>query len=113
MPLSKEYLDRVIVQLNNARPITHRKMFGGAGFYAEDVMFAIADDDRLYFKVDAESVRDYDERGMEPWSLDGKPVEKYRQLPAEVLQDPEVLGDWIDAAIRAATALASKSKRRK
>jgi len=35
--------------LGAVRPVTARRMFGGVGFYAEGLFFAIATDDLLYF----------------------------------------------------------------
>jgi len=110
MPLSPEYYASTLGTLSTARPVTARKMFGGAGYYLEATFFAIADDDRLFFKVDSANLASYEERGMEPWVLEGKPSPNYRELPEEIFRNPEELGHWIDASVAAAVRLKSKKK---
>lgn len=105
MPLTPEFTSRVTAQLEAARPIRHRKMFGGLGLYLGDVFFAVADDDRLYFKVDGQTLGDYEARGMGPWILGGEVNDKYREVPTEVLADPGELGVWIDRSAEAAKRL--------
>jgi DNA transformation protein len=85
-------------------------MFGGGGIYYNDIFFALLDDDRVFFKVDAETVGEYEARGCGPWVCAGEVSPNYRELPAEIWNDPERLGDWIEAAALAAKRL--KSKRR-
>lgn len=102
MPLTPGFIATTTAQLTAARPVRIRKMFGGLGIYLGDAFFGVCDDDRTYFKVDGQTVADYDRRGMGPWVLLGKPNEKYREAPAEVMADPDTLGDWIDASAAAA-----------
>ena len=107
MPVTPAYLSDVVARLEAARPVTHRKMFGGLGVYLDGVFFAVVDDDRLYFKVDSGNLAEYEARGMEPWFPDptsAKPS-PYREVPADVLVGPGVLGDWIDASVAAARRL--------
>jgi DNA transformation protein and related proteins len=115
MPVSPEAKARFVTALESSRPITFRAMFGGLGFYLDGVFMGIADDDRLYFKIDEQSEGAYIERGMEPWIL-GADVQPYREVPHELLEDPEALGPWIDgakeAAIRRKAASAAKKKRK-
>lgn len=111
MPLTPEYYDATLEALSCARPVIARKMFGGAGYYLGDVFFAIADDDRLYFKVDSGNLEDYEARGMGPWVLDGKPSLNYRELPSEVILNRAELGNWIDASATAAVRLKGKRKK--
>ncbi|MEA2985184.1 MAG: transformation protein, partial [Alphaproteobacteria bacterium] len=37
-------------------PVTVKRMFGGAGIYARETMFAIAIDGMIYLKADAETI---------------------------------------------------------
>jgi TfoX/Sxy family transcriptional regulator of competence genes len=48
-------------------PVTIRNMFGGAGVYADGVMFAILVDDTLYLKTNAVSAFAYASEGMTPF----------------------------------------------
>jgi DNA transformation protein len=108
MPISPDFVSRVTEQLQAARPVQIKKMFGGLGIYLDDAFFGVADDDRLYFKVGPATVALYEERGMGPWVMPQGPNNKYREVPADVLSDRETLGDWIDAA--AAVAHTAKKK---
>ncbi|MFN3729377.1 MAG: TfoX/Sxy family protein [Fimbriimonadaceae bacterium] len=112
MPISETYLRTTVELLSNVRPVTAKKMFGGAGLYCEEVFFAVIDDDRLYLKVDQVNLPDFEAFDAEPWIMDlrnPKPA-PYRELPAEILHDPQQLGAWIDAAVAVARRKA-KSKR--
>jgi len=97
--------------MSKARPVRARKMFGGGGIYFNDIFFAIFDDDRVFFKVDAQTSGDYEARGMGPWILEGEPNENYRELPADIWSNLDKLGEWIEAAAAAAERL-SKRKRK-
>ena len=82
-------------------------MFGGAGIYLDDALFAIVDDDRLYFRVDEESLPLYE--GMDPWPVTPN---GYRELPSAVLADPTELGDRIERAVASRTKRPPKTQRR-
>ncbi|MBL8065003.1 MAG: TfoX/Sxy family protein [Chthonomonadaceae bacterium] len=112
MPVSKKFWEGLRAQLESARPVTHRKMFGGIGLYCGGPVFGIVDNDHLFFKVDSESVAPYDEAGSDMWMYDPAvgPIPKYREVPRFVLADPDTLGKWIDAAAAAAIRLDSEKK---
>lgn len=82
-------------------------MFGGLGFYSNEIFFAIGDDDRLFFKADEQTRPKFEAYGMGPWICAGDVVDAYRELPAEIL-DSEALGDWIDEAAAAAVRMKKK-----
>ena len=111
MPVSKEFVARVTDALSAARPIRVKPMFGGIGIYCEEAFFAIGDDDKLFFKVSPTTVGDYESRGMGPWILNGQENLKYREVPADILNDPETLGPWIDDAVAIAKAAPTKKKK--
>ena len=79
-------------------------MFGGVGIYAAELFFALLDDDTLYFKVDDATRPRFEDRGMAPFRPYGEDGEvlQYYEVPADVLEDPEMLGTWVEAAIAAA-----------
>ena len=76
-------------------------MFGGVGIYAAELFFALLDDDTLYFKVDDGTRPQFEDRGMapfRPYGEDGE-VMGYYEVPADVLEDPEELRAWVEAAL--------------
>ena len=83
--------------------VTSRAMFGGHGLSLDGAFFAIAHDDRLYFKTDASTVAAYVDAGMEPFRPPkGPTVASYYEVPAEVLDDREELAAWAEAAAEVA-----------
>jgi DNA transformation protein len=112
MPVTPGFVEATVSQLQKARPIRSKPMFGGLGIYLDEVFFCVADDDRLYFKVDPETVASYEEKGMGPWMLGGDPNLNYREVPPDVFADVDTLGEWIDASAEAAVRLKKKTKKR-
>lgn len=112
MAVSASYRAWIEETLGRVTPVRTRSMFGGVGVYADDVFFALVDDDVLYFKVDDRSRADFEERGMGPFRPYGpdKPAMKgYHQLPPDVLDDPEELERWMRRSID--VALAARGRR--
>ena len=90
-------------------------MFGGVGVYAAELFFALLDDDTLYFKVDDTTRPQFADRGMAPFRPYGEDGEtmQYYEVPAEVLEDPEMLVTWVEAAIAAARRAKDRRPRRR
>jgi len=97
------------------KPLGHihiKRMFGGAGVYAHDVMFALLADDTVYLKVDDALKTELEAEGSEPFRFemkDGKIAEmKYYRLPDDAADEPETASDWarkaLDVALRAKAA---------
>ena len=89
--------------------ITHKKMFGGAGLYAEGAIFALIVSGELLLKADPKTAPElseaFAEAGSERWSYDGKgkPVAMpYWSLPSAAVDDPEAACAWAERAIEAA-----------
>ncbi|HEV2084316.1 MAG TPA: TfoX/Sxy family protein, partial [Gemmatimonadales bacterium] len=105
MSVTPSFRSFVLEQLGRTTPgIRARSMFGGVGIYAAELFFALLDDDTLYFKVDDATRPQFEERGMtpfRPYGEDGE-VMGYYEVPADVLEDPEALGSWVEAAIAVA-----------
>ena len=96
-----------------------RRMFGGAGLYAEGLCFAIEQDGEVFLKADALSQPDFTAAGSSPfiYVARGKPMPtSFWRLPAIARAEADELVRWaglgLEAARRAAEAKA-KSKARK
>jgi DNA transformation protein and related proteins len=112
MAVKSSFQILVLDQLSRAIPgIRSRAMFGGVGIYAGELFFALIADDTLYFKVDASTRPDFEERGMGPFRPFGEEggTMKYYQLPEDVLEDPEELRPWVERAV----AIARQNKARR
>ena len=109
MAVGKEFLAFVQEALASIGEIRIRRMFGGAGVYADDLFFGIIDDDQLYLKVDAETqpLFEAEELALFTFAKKDGTVEKMRYFaaPEEVFEDDEVMQKWVglalDAALRA------------
>lgn len=113
MAFSKGYRDFVVEQLERIAPVTAKSMFGGVGFYAQGLFFALIAEDRLYFKVDDTTRPDFERLGMEPFRPYGEEnAMGYYEVPADVLEDVAQLEPWMRKAIDvAAKATQGKPKR--
>ncbi|MEL6955895.1 MAG: TfoX/Sxy family protein [Pseudomonadota bacterium] len=94
-------------------PVTVRRMFGGAGVFADGVMFALLADGEVYLKTDAELKTALEAEGSEPfvWTRpsDGKDFDMgYLKLPSDAAEDPEEASAWgrraLDVALKAKSA---------
>jgi DNA transformation protein len=108
VPISDEYLDYVLDQLEDIGSISVRRMFGGAGLYLDGIFFAIIADDVLYFKVDDTNLPDYLEAGMAKFH-----TLRYYEVPVDVLEDRDKLRVWADRAVAVAIRKLSENKRKK
>ncbi|HWA00731.1 MAG TPA: TfoX/Sxy family protein [Caulobacterales bacterium] len=99
-----------------------KRMFGGAGGYADGVMFLLLDDETIYIKVDDALKRELAKEGSGPfvWAPQSGPRAGeridlgYWRLPDAALDDPEEATRWGRKALGAAKAkAASKSKPKK
>ncbi len=97
--------------------ITVRRMFGGAGFYADGRIMALEVDGGLYLKVDAQTRPRFEAAGCRPFVYmgGGKPVAmSYWSAPDEAMDDPDAMTPWarlaMDAATRAAAAKPAAKK---
>ena len=120
MTASEGFKDFVTDQLSAFGPVRIRNMFGGAGVYADDVMFALIADDTLYLKADESSVPAFKAEGMGPFVYEAegkKPIAmSYWELPPRLLEEADELAQWARQAhgiAHAAKAKASFKTKRK
>ncbi|HRP09416.1 MAG TPA: TfoX/Sxy family protein [Terricaulis sp.] len=100
-------------------PIQVKRMFGGAGVYAQGRMFALLADDAIYLKADDALKRSLAEEGCGPfvWTpasgpRAGEHIDMgYWRLPDAALDDPDLAADWGRKAL--AVALSKPAAKRK
>jgi DNA transformation protein len=106
MPVSGHFLDVVRDTLAFVPGLRLKRMFGGAGVYAGELMFALAIDDGLYLKADAESAAAFEALGLGPFLYRGRTGEprpmSYRQAPDDLWEDEDVAREWTARALAAA-----------
>jgi DNA transformation protein len=98
MAVSDEFVDYVVEQLSGWGEVSVRKMFGGAGLYREETMFAVVADDVAYLKVDDSNRDDFVRAGSAPFEPYPDKIKTtirtYYEIPPEVLEDPDELARW-------------------
>jgi DNA transformation protein len=117
MAVTEGFKDLVRDLLGAFGPVTIRNMFGGAGIYADGVMFALLADDVLYLKTDEISAQAFRTEGMEPFTYltegKGPVVMSYFEVPPRLLEEPEELAAWAREAHRIASASRTESRRKR
>jgi DNA transformation protein and related proteins len=85
--------------------VRSRRMFGGHGFYIDELFVAIVAFDRLYLKVDAATQPAFEAAGCAPFVYEGrgKPITmSYWTVPADAMESPALMQPWARQAIAAA-----------
>lgn len=91
-------------------PVTVKRMFSGAGIFADGLMFGLVVRDVIYLKVDDANRADFEREGSAPFTYtrgkkSGRPSEHalpYWRLPERLYDDPEELAEWARQAFGAA-----------
>lgn len=101
-----EFKDYVLQELMSDIPgIVCRAMFGGFGFYKDDIFFSMIANDVLYFKVDDINKSKYTESDSKPFvyvSPKGKEmVMSYYEVPENVMDNQEMFKEWVNDAVEA------------
>jgi DNA transformation protein and related proteins len=114
MSVQPQYLAYVLEQLAALGALRSNRMFGGVGLYSDALFFGLIDDDTLYFKTDESNVAEYRARKMPrfmPFPDRPEAVLGYHQVPADVIEDAELLVAWARKSV--AVALSSKARKSK
>ena len=97
-------------------PVTMRRMMGAAVLYLDGIIFAVLDEEAVWFKADAESAAIWDAAGCERFTFTGSDgrveVMNYRRAPSDVYDDAEAMRLWSALAREAGTRAASTKRKR-
>lgn len=111
MAASEGFLDLLKDNLGGLGPVSFRRMFGGAGVYADGVMFALVADDTLYLKADEETKTAFEHEGLAPFSYTGRGrtiALSYWRAPERLLDDPDEMTEWAQIALAVARRAAAR-----
>jgi DNA transformation protein len=106
----------VLDQLSALGGVDARPMFGGAGYYLDGEFFGILYKERLYFRVSADTIKQYTSRKMKPFApFEGRKGESrgYYEVPPEIVESPADLAAWAKAAQQTPPLTARKKTARK
>src|SRR5512139_1838193 len=118
MSSSPEFAAHCLELLRPLGPARSRRMFGGHGFYVDDVFVAIASGDRLYLKADDTTRPRFESAGCEPFTYAGADdhvtVLSYWTAPDDAMESPMLMQPWarlaMEAALRARNAKPARKK---
>jgi DNA transformation protein len=98
-------------------PVTVRRMFSGAGVFADGLMIALVVDSVVYLKADDSFIPLFQREGQTPFkykSRDGqRTLASYWRMPERLYDEPDELGQWARQALAAAKRAAVKPSKRK
>ncbi len=111
--MKSSFVDYVVSDLFfDVEGVRARAMFGGHGIYKDDLMFAIIVDDELYFKTGDTNRKDFESAGSEPFVYQAKGKKRvtmsYWKLPAKLMDDRDLLLEWMEKAVLVARSAAKK-----
>ena len=114
MANTSEFANYVHGQLADLGEVEYGHFFGGVSFKLGDVQFAMCMNNTFYLVVDDKTRPKYVERGSQPFQYQTakgtRRVQRYYQVPDEVLEDRDALAQWAQDAIAVAMTPKSKSK---
>lgn len=82
-----------------------RRMFGGHGFYVDELFVAILATGQLYLKTDEATRSRFADAGCTPFSYgaEGRTVSlSYWTVPADAMESPALMQPWLRLALQAA-----------
>jgi DNA transformation protein and related proteins len=103
-PMDPEFIRELFAPF---RPVTVKRMFGGAGIWADGLMFGLVFDGAIFLKVDEASVPDFEREGSQPFVYTrakspgrvGRASLSYWRLPERLYDDPDELAEWAGRAL--------------
>ncbi len=117
MAVNPQTLEFVEDQLAGVGPVMIRRMFGGAGVFADGLMFALIADEVLYFKVDDISKPAFEAEGSEAFSYETKTgrnsIMSYWRVPERLFDDSDEMAVWANEALAAARRVAARRPKNK
>lgn len=110
-----ELVDLALELLAPLGAVRTRRMFGGHGFYVDDLFIAIIAFGRLYLKADETTRPRFEAAGAEPFVYEGKGKTvsmNYWTVPAEAMESPALMQPWGRLAVQAAASARKPLKAR-
>jgi DNA transformation protein len=96
-------------------PVSVRRMFSGAGVFADGLMIALVVDGVIYLKADDSFIPLFEREGQAPFSYktrDGKrTLNSYWRMPERLYDEPDEVAQWAGLALAAAQRVGAKSGR--
>ena len=102
--MADPFVDFVAAQLDGCERLACLAMFGGHGLYHGRTLVGIVSAGRLYLKTDAATAAECGRRGAAPYRADHDVLQKFVEVPDDVVRHRARLTTWVRAALRPAAA---------
>ena len=106
--------DFIVELFSGFGPVAVRRMFSGAGVFADGLMIALVVDGVIYLKADDSFVPLFEREGQTPFSYitrDGKrTLNSYWRMPERLYDEPDELAEWARLALAAARRATQRGK---
>jgi DNA transformation protein len=104
--------DHIAELFSGFGPVNVRRMFSGAGVFADGLMLALAVRGIIYLKADERTFPAFDRENCGPFTYQRKSqtraIGSFRRMPERLYDEPDELAQWaaqaLEAARRSATA---------
>jgi len=104
--LGGEDTERLAELFSNYGPVTVRRMFGGAGVFADGLMIALWVEGVIFLKADGHTIPDFEREGLRPFSYETKAgtrtLTSYWRMLERLYDDPDELAAWARRALESA-----------
>ncbi len=113
-PFVSHCLELLAALSRDAGGVRARRLFGGFGIYADDIMVALIADERLYLKTDADTQPAFAAAGCGPFVFRARGREmatSYWSAPPDALDSAAAMVPWAQLAMRAALQAALRAVR--
>ena len=104
-PVPNEFVAHCVELLGPVGAVRTRRMFGGHGFYVDDLFIAIIASERLYLKVDVQTRPAFEAAACVPFVYErlGQAASiAYFSAPEEAMESPPQMQPWARLALAAA-----------
>ena len=109
MSVSPSFKEFLAEQLAGVGSFAIRRMFGGAGVFADGVMFGLIDQDTLYLKTDKAGAKVFEAEGATAFTYETKDgthtLGSYWQVPERLYDEPDEMTAWARRALSVARSL--------
>lgn len=90
-------------------------MFGGAGIFADGIMFGLVDDGVIYLKADEHTIPAFEREKLGPFTYATKTgtrsLKSYWRVPERLYDDSEELARWAAQALESARRTVPRASR--
>lgn len=117
MAFDRALVEWAVEAMEPLGPVSMRQMMGTGTLYWEGRIFAVVDEEAIWFKSDAVSNAIWDEAGCERFTFTEKSGEtvamNYRRAPADCYDDADALRELAGVAIAATQRAPAKKPKKK